>query len=220
MNEAEDVAVGIHVAKATLEVAVRPSGDERQVANDPAGIAVVVAWLQRVQPSVIVVEATGRLAKTDWLDAQAQSHFGQAVRPTPRPLRDEEAQALAALVERRRQVVAMRTAEEHRLGATRVALVRTRIQAHPDWTLGLADEVWWSRLAQPHVHAWTEQPLRLIEQTVAKADPDPQALACYGLLLRRTRRQEEVWLRFVTGWPLSAITLPFLDWRGASRCGR
>jgi transposase len=58
---------------------------------------------------------------------------GQAVRPTPRPLRDEEAQALAALVERRRQVVAKRTAEEHRLGATRVALVRTRIQAHLKW---------------------------------------------------------------------------------------
>ena len=58
-NEAEDVAVGIDVAKATLDVAIRPSGEERQVANDPAGIAVVVAWLQSVQPSVMVVEATG-----------------------------------------------------------------------------------------------------------------------------------------------------------------
>jgi transposase len=64
------------------------------------------------------------------LDAQALAHFGAAVHPTPRPLRDDAAHALAALVERRRQVVAMRTAEENRLGATRVALVRTRIQAH------------------------------------------------------------------------------------------
>ena len=50
--------------------------------------------------------------------------------------------------------------------------------------LGFADEVWWSRLAQPHLHAWAEaeQPLRLVEQTVAKDDPDPKALACYGLL--------------------------------------
>lgn len=40
---------------------------------------------------------------------------------------------MAALVERRRQVVAMRTAEEHRLGATRVAPVRARIQAHRAW---------------------------------------------------------------------------------------
>ena len=77
--------------------------------------------------------ATGRLAKTDRLDAQAVAHCGQAMRPTPRPLPDEDAQALAALVERRRQVVAMRTAEEHRLGATRVAAVRARIQAHLAW---------------------------------------------------------------------------------------
>jgi transposase len=61
------------------------------------------------------------------------AHFGHAVRPTPRPLPDEEAQALAALVERRRQVVAMRTAEENRLGVTRVAAVRARIQAHLSW---------------------------------------------------------------------------------------
>jgi len=76
------------------------------------------------------------LAKTDRLDAPVLAHFGQALRPTPRPLPDAAAQALAALVERRRQIVArgrMRTAEEHRLGATRVALVRTRIQAHLEW---------------------------------------------------------------------------------------
>jgi transposase len=87
--------------------------------------------------------ATGRLAKTDRLDAQALAQFGQAVRPTPRPLPDEAAQALAARVERRRQVVAMRTAEEHRLGATRVVPVRTRIQAHLAWLeadLGEIDE--------------------------------------------------------------------------------
>ena len=72
-------------------------------------------------------------AKTDRLDAQVLAHFGEAVRPTPRPLPDDEARALAALVERRRQVVAMRTAEANRLGATRVALVRARIQAHLAW---------------------------------------------------------------------------------------
>jgi transposase len=166
MSESEDVVVGIDVAKAALDVAVRPSGEERHLANDAAGIADAVEWLQTVHPRLIVVEATGgyetplvaelgiahlpvavvnprqvrdfaratgRLAKTDRLDAQALAHFGQAVRPTPRPLPDEAAQALAALVERRRQVVAMRTAEENRLGAARVAAVRTRIQAHLAW---------------------------------------------------------------------------------------
>jgi transposase len=77
--------------------------------------------------------ATGRLAKTDRLDAQVLAHFGQAVRPIPRPLPDDDAQALAALVERRRQLVAMRTAEENRLGTTRVELVGARIQAHLEW---------------------------------------------------------------------------------------
>ena len=56
--------------------------------------------------------------------------------------------------------------------------------AHPDWTLGFEDEVWWSRLAAPALHAWADddQPLRVVEQTVAKDDPDKKALACDGLL--------------------------------------
>ena len=80
--------------------------------------------------------------------------------------------------------------------------------------LGFADEVWWSRLAQPPLHAWAEadHPLRLVEQTVAKEDPDPKALACYGILLRRPGVAEAVWLRFVDGRPVSALTTQFLDW--------
>ena len=59
-------------------------------------------------------------------------------------------------------------------------------ETHPDWVLGFEDEVWWSRLARPALHAWAEadRPLRLVEQAVAKDDPDPKALACYGLLVR------------------------------------
>src|SRR5262249_40016172 len=58
--------------------------------------------------------------------------------------------------------------------------------SHPTWVLGFQDEVWWSRLAQPALHSWAEpnQPLRLVKQAVATDDPDPKALACYGLLLR------------------------------------
>ena len=86
--------------------------------------------------------------------------------------------------------------------------------AHPDWALGFADEVWWSRLLQPHLHAWAEadQPLRLVEQTVAKADPDPKALSCYGVLVRRAAQDDAVWVRFVVGRPVSVITIQFLDW--------
>jgi DDE superfamily endonuclease len=87
-------------------------------------------------------------------------------------------------------------------------------QAHPEWALGFADEVWWSRLARPALHTWAEadQPLRLVEQSVAKDDPDPKALACYGLLLHRAQQDEAVWRRFVDGRPISALTTQFLAW--------
>ena len=73
-------------------------------------------------------------------------------------------------------------------------------------------------MAQPALHAWTpaQQPLRLIEQTIPSADPDPKALACYGLLVQeRTTQgvsQEHVWLRFVAARPVSAVTVEVLTW--------
>ena len=45
--------------------------------------------------------ATGKLAKTDTLDAVVLAHFGEAVRPPVRPLRDSETQLLSSLVARR-----------------------------------------------------------------------------------------------------------------------
>ena len=89
---------------------------------------------------------------------------------------------------------------------------------HPEWLLGFEDEVWWSRLARPALCAWQDddQPLRLVEQTVARDDPEPKALACYGLLVRcwedRAPRTEDLWLRFVDGRPVSAVTIDFLTW--------
>lgn len=111
-----------------------------------ASLAVAVVNPHQVRD---FARATVRLAQTDRLDAQTLAHFGHAVRPTPRPLPAAAAQAVAALVERRRQVVAMRTAEENRLGATRVAAVRVRIQAHLAWLetdLREIDEDWRQRL--------------------------------------------------------------------------
>lgn len=51
--------------------------------------------------------ATGRLAKTDALDVHAIALFAERIRPEPRPVADADAQALAELVGRRRQVVEM-----------------------------------------------------------------------------------------------------------------
>jgi len=58
--------------------------------------------------------ATGKLAKTDRIDAAAIAHFAEAVRPPARPLADAEARALGELVARRRQVIEMTIAERHR----------------------------------------------------------------------------------------------------------
>jgi transposase len=58
--------------------------------------------------------ATGKLAKTDRLDAAAIAHFAEAVRPPVRPIADAEAQALGELVARRRQVIEMIVAEGNR----------------------------------------------------------------------------------------------------------
>jgi transposase len=58
--------------------------------------------------------ATGKLAKTDRLDAAAIAHFAEAIRPPVRPIADAEAQALGELVARRRQVIEMIVAETNR----------------------------------------------------------------------------------------------------------
>ena len=84
--------------------------------------------------------------------------------------------------------------------------------------MGFEAAPWGRRLAQPALHAWTpaQQPLHLIEQTVPPTDPDPKALACYGLLVQeRTPQgvsQKHVWLRFVADRPVSAVTVAFLTW--------
>lgn len=58
--------------------------------------------------------------------------------------------------------------------------------------------------------------MRLVEQTVPKDDPDPKALACYGLLVSCPAAPEtlpeQVWLRFVDGRPVSGITTQYLAW--------
>ena len=81
--------------------------------------------------------------------------------------------------------------------------------------LGFADEVWWSRLAQPTLHTWAEPraELRLLEKQLPPDDADPKAVACYGVLLRGAARlPEQVWVRFATGQPVSGLTPQFLTW--------
>jgi transposase len=91
-----------------------------------AGLPVVVVNPRAVRD---FAKGIGQFAKTDALDAALLAHFAQAVRPALRPLAPAAQAELAALVERRRQLVAMRTAEQNRLHAA-VPRVRPQIQAH------------------------------------------------------------------------------------------
>lgn len=94
-----------------------------------AGIAVAIVNPRQVRD---FARATGRLAKTDRLDAEVLARFGEAVRPEARPLADEQAQALEALVTRRRQLVEMLTAEKNRRARAPKVLHRS-IDEHIRW---------------------------------------------------------------------------------------
>lgn len=91
-------------------------------------------------------------------------------------------------------------------------------RAMQGWVVGFQDEVWWSRVSQPRMHAWTGvgQPLRLQEfepdkttKRGKKKDPDATALCCYGLLRDDTH---QMLLRFVEGRAVSHVTTAYLEW--------
>lgn len=72
--------------------------------------------------------ATGKVAKTDAIDAAVLAHFAEAVRPVPRPQRSSQAKELDALVTRRRQLTMMATAESNRARATGSPEVRRDVR--------------------------------------------------------------------------------------------
>jgi len=74
-------------------------------------------------------KATGRLAKTDSIDAAVLAHFGAALQPICRPLPDEKTREFQQILARRRQLVEMRTAESNRHRQARCAAVRDSIHA-------------------------------------------------------------------------------------------
>ena len=156
------VLVGSDVAKAQLDMALRPTGTRWTVTNDDAGIAELGTRLQGLGPQLLVLaapggfqravvaalaaaalpvvvvnprqardvaQATGQVAKTDALDARALAHLADAIRPTPRPVPDAQTEERRALLARRRHLIAMRTAEHHRLGSAPRRL-QADIEAH------------------------------------------------------------------------------------------
>jgi transposase len=110
----------------------------------------VVRALQKVGIPVAVVnprqardfaKSTGRLAKTDKIDAEVLAHFAEAIRPEPRPLREEQTQRLDDFVTRRCQLIDMRTMESNRLKSCVDPRVRKNLEKHIDWLNQHIDDV-------------------------------------------------------------------------------
>jgi transposase len=115
-----------------LVVLEASGGFERPVAARLAASGIAVAVLNPRQTRDFA-RATGRLAKTDRLDAKILARFAEAVRPAPRTLPDAEAREFQAILARRRQLIQMMTAEKNRLGAATSKAVAKRIEAHIRW---------------------------------------------------------------------------------------
>ena len=150
----DQVDVAVRPTGRSWSVQYDGTGVDELVANlnrlDPAAVITestgglelpLVAALAAASLPVVVVnprqvrdfaKSTGQLAKTDRLDAQVLAHFGEAVRPPLRPLRDADTQALGAVLARRRQVMEILVAEKNRLGRA-VPQVRPRIESHISW---------------------------------------------------------------------------------------
>src|ERR671932_715329 len=77
---------GIDVAKAQLDIAVRPSGEQWTASNDEAGLTTLVARLQTLRPALVVLEATGG-REVPLVAALAEAGLPVAV-VNPRQVRD------------------------------------------------------------------------------------------------------------------------------------
>ena len=159
------VFVGIDVSKTRLDVFVRPTEQALEFGNNDADLTHLIDVLRPLQPTAIIVEATGgfeaplaaalataslpvmvvnprqvrdfakatgKLAKTDRIDASVLAHFGEAVRPQWRPLADPQRQRLTDLITRRRQVISMLVSEKNRLSMVERE-IKKDIKAHIAW---------------------------------------------------------------------------------------
>jgi transposase len=132
-----------------LEKFLRPVEPKVVVVEATGGYQTpVVSFLARSFPMAVVnprqvrdfARATGRLAKTDEIDAEVLAAFGEAVKPEVRPLKHEETKELAAWVTRRRQLIEMIKAETNRYTQSAVS-VRPQIERTIEWLKSELDDV-------------------------------------------------------------------------------
>jgi transposase len=126
-------------ASVHLVVMEATGGYEVQAASAiaAAGLRLAVVNPRQVRD---FAKATGRLAKSDRIDAHVISDFGQAIGPHIVRVPDEQARELQGLLVRRSQLVGMRVQESNRLALIRGAM-RKQIKSHIAWLDKAIDEV-------------------------------------------------------------------------------
>lgn len=138
--EVDKLVTQLQQTQPTLIVLEATGGLELQAATALAakGLPVAVVNPRQVRD---FAKATGRLAKTDKIDATVLADFAKAIRPQIRPLKDEETQALDDLVDRRRQLIGMRVQEALRLGTAVTKPMKTSLKKHIKWLDRQIDDV-------------------------------------------------------------------------------
>lgn len=102
-----------------------------------AGLSVAVVNPRQVRD---FAKSMGRLAKTDKIDANVLARFGEAIRPEPRAIPDEQTQQLQALLTRRRQIIEMLVAEKNRTRLAHKGVI-TGLMEHITWLEKQLDEL-------------------------------------------------------------------------------
>ena len=139
-----EVNIGIDTSQSQLDIYVRPVGDYFCVENSPKGACRLrsyqparvlieatgrlemhfVCAAHKVRLPVVVcnagqvrqfAKATGRLAKTDKLDAQDIAHFGEALQPALTELKPEKLRQISDLIAVRSQCLDMSTMQKNRM---------------------------------------------------------------------------------------------------------
>lgn len=100
------------------------------VALGEAAIAAAVVKPDRVRH---FAKASGQLAKTDAIDARLLAQFGRSIPLTVQPLPSEETRLFRDLLDRRQQLVDMRTMEKNRQATTTDPRAQNSIAKHIAW---------------------------------------------------------------------------------------
>ena len=107
-------------------------GLERRLAGEliDAGHPVAIVNPRQVRD---FARGTGKLAKTDRIDALVLARFAQQVQPRITEKAAEKQVELAALVTRRRQLKALAVAESNRRETARTSAARKSVEKHVEW---------------------------------------------------------------------------------------